>query len=1819
MSDAQAVAQEQELLDKAVAEGGAYEVLNKRLQEQGQLLQQQVEIINQQRLAEFQRSDMEVIGRIRIRTENNSVARDIVRVGQWMLFGYNVFLGLKKETKVADVFCLYKLIETAEGFDVEPVALAETFLADSNFVRDFTELYAYYKDARLLQLTTKDGKLLASFQIGEKITDTRVFRWSLSADHQQISYIDNRGERDIALPAPYDFEWQKSNREMRVNGKFPHINILDTVFVETIGGDLTVKIENNTSTGLGIYSEPVNDKTQSIDDATIEYAQLGSLILLKVLPYREENWRYLVYNTVTQHVERIDAIGQSCVQLPEDHGIIFPGGYYLQNGESKKFELNMGGMRFKRSAKSPNGEDVLYIFYEPSEGRSVLFTYNMIERRLQNPILGHGYARFEDGRMVIFANEGTEPIRVHPMQVWQTPYMSDEFAASQPASNTFWGRIGNAELVRGISELYSLGRDIGAKSVSINHYNLLTENIRKLLDSYNWLSDQHCGDLVHLIREIAATSEAVLDEYEKVESIRRQSIDTLQKAAEDQKKLIASLRPDSWETIQEYVDALHAITAQLGQLLTIREYRYMDVAQVTNLEDQLKKAQLQVSEATGGFLSTPEALEPLSNKLIALDAKVQDATTVLQLEDPILGLKELGDDLDTISQLMSTLKIDDANQRTQIVEAISAIYGRLNQARAKAEQRRKGLRSGESVAQFGAQFTLFTQSITNALSLATDPERCDDQLSRLLVQLEELESQFSDSEEFLTDILAKREELLETFESHKQTLLDERQRKAQSLQDAALRILESMKRRMERFTTQDELNAFFAGDPLTLKLRELADKLRELKDSVRADDLDARLKATKDQAIRSLRDKSEIFEAGGNVIKLGPRHRFSVNTQELDLTIMPRGNQLYSHLTGTDYFESLGQTELDELKDYWQYTSDSESPIIYRGEYLAGLILQAAEQNKDSLSMELLEQQLKEPEVLAKTIRDFAAPRYKEGYERGIHDYDAGLLLAKLIPLHQGVGLLRYPPLVRGFAALFWGRWKENIEAEKWPERAHTGMNMLQLFGSRQALNNLQDEIVQAMDSYLDVHPLPVDSQNQAMAAEYLVAVLADGVKVEFTFTRYAKQLLDTLQKRLEASHMWLSYQQSLNNLQGRTLARWELASSWFNALCQAADHNTVIATDDDLTALQAYVPEAVALSLLDNSVTWHFTEMDLRFSVEGLMGEHPRIQKTKMILGIDDFYERFAYQRSVFVPAYQRYQELRLAVINKERSTLRLEEFKPKPLSSFVRNKLINDVYLGVIGDNLAKQMGTVGDNKRTDLMGLLMLISPPGYGKTTLMEYVANRLGLIFMKINGPAIGHEVTSVDPAQAPNATARQELEKLNLALEMGNNVMLYVDDIQHTNPEFLQKFISLCDGTRRIEGVWKNQAKTYDLRGKKFCVVMAGNPYTESGEVFKIPDMLANRADIYNLGDVLGGMEDVFRLSYLENCLTSNPVLAPLATRDMADLYRFIDKAEGKPFSNNELSYDYSGAEVNEIVATLQHLITARDLVYKVNLQYIASAAQADKYRVEPPFKLQGSYRNMNKLAEKITAVMNQQELMQLLSDHYQGEAQLLTTGAEENLLKLAEIRGNITEQQLERWQQIKRDFLRNKAMGGDDNVGNRVVAQLVDLSEGVRNIALRPEPDKAPWDNVLEQFAAMVAALNQQPEPAPWNQAIGILTDMAKAMDRKPDPAPWDQVIAPLAHISEALQEKPDTNVQVINQPVPGLDAILTTLAETLEYSFMPMLKTMDKKLELDLRNHQRMQDIITELRLLGQHIGMHPQQSLETRVKQGATIKSSYHEDEK
>ncbi|RYD60895.1 MAG: ATP-binding protein, partial [Verrucomicrobiaceae bacterium] len=446
--------------------------------------------------------------------------------------------------------------------------------------------------------------------------------------------------------------------------------------------------------------------------------------------------------------------------------------------------------------------------------------------------------------------------------------------------------------------------------------------------------------------------------------------------------------------------------------------------------------------------------------------------------------------------------------------------------------------------------------------------------------------------------------------------------------------------------------------------------------------------------------------------------------------------------------------------------------------------------------------------------------------------------------------------------------------------------------------------------------------------------------------------------------------------------------------------------------------------------------------------------------------------------------------------------------LSSFVRNQLIDTVYLPVVGDNLAKQIGAAGDAKRTDRMGLLLLVSPPGYGKTTLLEYVASRLGIVFMKVNGPAIGHRVTSLDPAEAPNAAAREELNKLNLAFEMGDNVMICLDDIQHLNPEFLQKFISLCDGQRRIEGVYRGEPKTYDLRGKKVVVVMAGNPYTESGEKFRIPDMLSNRADTYNLGDMIGGHGDAFRASFIENSATSNRTLARLAARSSKDIYTALQLAENGPREGLDFEGNYSPEELSEVVDVLKKLLKVRDVVLRVNEEYIRSAGQADAYRTEPPFKLQGSYRNMNRLAEKISPVMNDSELETLLQDHYRNEAQTLTTGAEANLLKLREITDKLTPEEAKRWEEIKATFRKNQLLQGGDERDpiTQVVRQLsacfdaIDSIKQVLAAGLKdPAPAAPPVTLIMSPQPMQATPLDGVAESAPSIREISVSQEALK------------------------------------------------------------------------------------------------------------------------
>jgi hypothetical protein len=1765
---------------EASIESSNYDIIRRRLVDQADELGERTDRLNKKREDLFGGVEMTVVGQERIRTENNCIPQDIVNVGGKLLFGYNVHIGLKTKTDITDVFSLHAFDKSDDGFELEHLAQdnADNFLGEAKFAEDFQALYNYYKDARLRQLIKLDSRLLAVFQVGSTLEDARVLRWGLDAA-ENIEYLDNAGDRDLKLPDAHDFPWQEAGRDDHVRGNYPHVSILDEVFVETVGGDLTIKIEDNTDDGKGIYNEPVEDLHQSLGDGEFLYAKIGNLILLKILPYREEQWRYFVFNTLTQKVERVDALGQSCIRLPEDQGVIFPGGTALSNGQFKRFDAAVEGLRIHSVVRSANGEDVLYVFYNPKVGDYLLLAYNVIRQDIQNPIPCHGYSLFDDGTMIVFRFMGEEPTRIHPMQIWQTPFISDEHAASQPTDDSLLANIGNAELVRAISDAYSLCSMIGDLEPSLPVYEALITNAQRLLDAFFWIDRDEAEDLAGVIAEIISTAELVIDEFQKVTALKERARQALAEAESQQRALLTDVRYHDWHRIDRFVEGLDKLRKQRGHLITLKEIRYIDTDRLDELEEVISERYDEMSRATVDFLLQEEALTTYSQGLDEIDETIDELENTKHAAELEEKLDEINLGLNLLTEVVSGLQVDDPTKRTEILENIGEVLSRQNRTRARLDRNQRELQEKEGRAEFAVQFQLFGQSVTSALGMCDTPDTCDEQLTRMMVQLEELESRFGDFDVFLAQLAEKRDEVYEVFESRKQSLLEERQRQANNISRSAERILKGVVRRASNMKSVDDLNAYFASDAMVMKVRDLVDRLRELGEDVRADDVDTQLKAARDKAVRQLRDKLDLFEGGDNVIRLGT-HRFSVNTQPPELTMVPHGDTMALHITGTEFNEPVEDEDFDKTRPFWDQHLISETDEVYRGEYLAATILFEAEKSDSELSVDDLHALISEQGGLKKLVRDHMDQRYDEGYERGVHDDDTVKILTKLLGMYATAGLLRYTPQARALASLFWAFSEQPESRKSWARRGVSLGRLREIFEHGEPLEALGAELAAEIEAFAD--RLDEFAGRTGLCREaglYLAEELVDK-NARFVASGEAVALRDKLFDYLDRKHGHLDFDNDLAQLEGDLAASWELVVAWLSGFAKER-------LDDDVSHL---IPETAAHILTADHIERKTTSAKTSAQVDDLLGQHARIDNGRMELRLDEFLTRLRRYVDEHVPAYREYKRISRELLDRERVRLRVDDLEPQVFSGFVRNQLIDQSYLPLIGDNLAKQMGTVGDDSRSDRSGLLLIISPPGYGKTTLMEYVADRLGLMFMTINAPSLGHEVTSLDPSEAPNATARQEVEKINLALEMGNNVMLYLDDIQHTHPEFLQKFISLCDATRRIEGVWNGRTKTYDLRGKRFSVVMAGNPYTESGERFRIPDMLANRADTYNLGDILDGQRDVFEMSYIENALTSNKVTAPLVTREREDVLRFLKMAKGEQVPLNEFDYAYSSVEAGEIVNVLEKMMQIRDVVLKVNQQYIVSAAQRDDFRTEPPFQLQGSYRNMGRMTEKLASAMNEREVEQVIDNHYNQEAQTLTTGSEQNLLKLAELRGTMTPEQEERWEEIKAEFRRRKMMGGgDEDPVSRVAGPLATLVQRLEDVHGALSTDSLSGE--LTEIRGVLERAVESAQEAAKTQPVIEMPELPQAP--QPAAAPSEGAASPQAieALSEALStlQKAKFEVQVVGDMPARLSEILESQLGLIESAILPLAKFVYKEAEDDKRRDSQLAEVLNKLERLG------------------------------
>ncbi len=1646
MEEKQNIDQQNEENQQTQLEGGTYEIIRSRLLKQSDILRDKLDNLNNQRKDVFGSIEWKLLTTQRITTDHNCIAVDMVSIGNMYLFGYNVHFGLRTDIKVSDVLSIYKYEDhkfTEQNYDL---------ISNETFLGDFHNLYKYYRETKFVKFHVSGVYLYMVFRISNDPDDIKTFKWLITPE--SLEYVDNRSDHEFVFPPPHEFQWKRTTRDQHQMGVHPHISIENIVFVETIEGDLTVKIENNTDTGEGIYAEPVDNKDQTLDDAEIYYAIIENNVILKIKPYQEEKYRYIVFNRKMREARRIDSIEEACVLLPDSQGIIFANGYYLQTGEYKVFENDVKHMLFEKRVDSPNGEDYLYVFYNKYVGSYTLLSYNLIEQKVDTPVFCHGYTIFQNGEMCYFrADEDAK--RHHSVQIWQTPFLDKNYEA--PVEDTsYLYKIGNKDIVRAMAECNEIMSLLRKEDTYSGLYLDLVKKSTEILDTYYWLDKEEAGKLSEPLLAIKESASSAIDEFEKVNRIKKSTKKQIKQVTESADEILYKAQNRHFAHINEFVEYLNNLRAIRGETVSLKDLRYADLKLIDRYEKQLEEQTETLSNECVRFLLKEEALQPYEQKVDDINKQVDEVEKVVDADTIEDNINKVASDLEMLIEIVSNLKIEDATETARIIDNISAIYSGFNQIRAGLRRKRKELLSIEGKAEFNAQIKLIGQSVVNYLDMADVPEKTDEYLSKLMVQLEELEGKFAEFDEFIDLINSKREEIYNAFESKKVNLIEARNKRANTLLQSAERIIKAIQNRLSSCKTVAEINGYYATDLMVEKVRDTVKSLIDLGDSVKADDIQSRLKTAKEEAIRQLKDKTELYIQGENIIKFGDYH-FNVNTQTLGLTMVLRNNAMFYHLTGTGFFEKVEDEAFNKTKDVWEQTLISENKEVYRAEYLAYSILKETEtvtiENREDSETETETEVKKlhelEDEELLDFIKQFMGQRYNEGYIKGVHDSDAFLILKALIDLTQNSDLLRYTSDARACAQMYWNSFigQNNPELKKIMTHRLKGVGaILEAFPDSKEFDEIIQDITVEIQRFVEAQKL-FPASLVTDAAQYLFYEL--NRSESFVINKDAVDLHESYFDYLQRKRFVQKFKTSVNALDNNPVARFQLIRNWIKAFVNQQ------LKDDEKQDAKELVNEVAAIIFNDSLDAKAALDISLKKEITGLQGAHRLIDEGKYHLNYNHFILKLRSFEENSIPRFKQYNELKSELLHRFEDELRISEFKPRILSSFVRNQLIDKVYLPLIGGNLAKQMGTAGDATRTDRMGMLLLISPPGYGKTTLMEYIANRLGIIFVKINGPAIGHQVTAIDPASAVNAAAREELEKLNLAFEMGDNVMIYLDDIQHCNPEFLQKFISLADAQRKIEGTYKGRTKTYDFRGKKVCIIMAGNPYTESGEKFRIPDMLANRADVYNLGDIIGDTEDVFLMSYIENSMTSNPILGKLAIKSHKDIYPLFQMVESGQKEDLEFEANHSPEEINEYISVLKKLLKVRQIVYNVNQQYIYSAAQADEYRTEPPFKLQGSYRDMNKLAEKIVPIMNDNELQTSVLSHYENEAQTLTTGAEANLLKYKELTGILNEKEKQRWNDIKALFQKQQKLKGfgDDKQMAQVLMQVENISDGLFGI----------------------------------------------------------------------------------------------------------------------------------------------------------------------
>ena len=363
-------------------------------------------------------------------------------------------------------------------------------------------------------------------------------------------------------------------------------------------------------------------------------------------------------------------------------------------------------MLIERVVHAPNGEDVLYVFYNRLTGDYVLMPYRLIAQKVEERISCNGFSLFPNGHLAAVprragtaeaSHDSTAADAVPSARATNRPDSGRRFSirwatrrwcAASPECN---------EVLTLDSEGQSLRRTLHRSRQALRrHPRLLSVAVRA----------RRASELDAALRQVREAADKAVDEFDKVRRLQREAV--------------ATRRRRCAQRCEERFQEVRRVELQVPQRLRGQPRRACGSCAAnssrsrkcaTSMWRRWRKSSRPWSSrrtscrnACVQFLLKPEALEPYRR---------QAAEHLATRRDRHQGRRRPGDreggrrrraaNWKCSSRSSTACKIEDATETTRIIDGITAVYSTLNQVKAALKKRLQNLVASEGAAQFAAQ------------------------------------------------------------------------------------------------------------------------------------------------------------------------------------------------------------------------------------------------------------------------------------------------------------------------------------------------------------------------------------------------------------------------------------------------------------------------------------------------------------------------------------------------------------------------------------------------------------------------------------------------------------------------------------------------------------------------------------------------------------------------------------------------------------------------------------------------------------------------------------------------------------------------------------------------------------------------------------------------------------------------------------------------------------------------------------------------------------------------------------------------------------